>query len=557
MRSRSSLVVGALCAGLFCVLALLAIGFRFPTVNDEIGYLSIANYLAGGGGFSMAENPFYHAGQGILIAPLFAILGDTGTVYQAAVLLSCLATALIPAVLVGLAKELEIPLDARLLAASVLVAVFPSFFYHNFLVWPETTLRLGVLVWLYVFARSVRTGSVVTWVLFAAIACLLYALHPRALPFIPLSLGLAFLGACCARISWLTFALCAVAAASIFLGIGAVHDQFRILWEGTRSQGDQIGRLVASIQNVVGVKRLIVTATGQLWYLIASSFGLFLVGLWAAFHIVGERKSLKSFAIWAAAILAFIGVFAASALQMVGFSRVDHVIYGRYLDAVSTPFIWLGLLYLPMLWKQSRVGLLFAPVLAIVVLGAIPSKAVYDENLASAVEPNISGLLWVKYIGSPITSLPVPTIVLFGSALGILVFVVAGLLARTSAWRGMAVVAVAVLFADVAVYGQNQNNRDGREDYVARSAELLSAAGGKPVYWDRSAWPLIGALVDQYSALQQRIPTVDLRNEQLPDGSFAVFGVEGPLPAGYGCAGRFLDGTRLIGPSSVLPSTFC
>lgn len=106
------------------------------------------------------------------------------------------------------------------------------------------------------------------------------------------------------------------------------------------------GRMVDKFTNLSNLPSLGRSATGQLWYVLATSFGLAAVGLAVNVRslLIGFRRPRNLQ--WLAPSFIFLAagsVALASTLQVLRVIRPDHLVYGRYLEAVSPLFVMLGL----------------------------------------------------------------------------------------------------------------------------------------------------------------------------------------------------------------------
>ena len=106
------------------------------------------------------------------------------------------------------------------------------------------------------------------------------------------------------------------------------------------------GRMIDKFTNLSNLPSIGRSATGQLWYVLATSFGLAGVGLAVNVRslVTGLRRPRNLQ--WLAPTFIFLAagsVALASTLQVLRVIRPDHLVYGRYLEAVSPLFVMLGM----------------------------------------------------------------------------------------------------------------------------------------------------------------------------------------------------------------------
>ncbi|WP_269582961.1 hypothetical protein [Roseibium sp. Sym1] len=136
--------------------------------------------------------------------------------------------------------------------------------------------------------------------------------------------------------------------------------------------------------------RLFLTGTGQLSYLVAATFGLAVVGVLVMARRAwsGSRGPTQAFCIFALVVLAAnIGMSAVSLYQG---TRIDHVIYGRYSEAVIPVFLAIGLL------EFNRSGARIALTAFAVSLGSLVLILTWlpEWSFAPANLHNVMSLYW-------------------------------------------------------------------------------------------------------------------------------------------------------------------
>ncbi len=512
-------------------------GNDVPVVPDEIGYLSIARYIVTGEAFNVSITPSYRFGQAILLLPA-TIFGTTAfDTYKIGVALSCIMMALVPVALLGIAYRLGAALSWKTVASAFLVAIFPTYFYQASVVWPETSFRLFFLISVYLVASAWATRQALLWFLATASIVWLYALHPRALGLLPVMLALLASAYGREKLTRSTALISLGVLIGGALAVNNIQEYFvAVLWSAAGGDGHQIRMLLNRLQDGDGIARLIIASLGQIWSLAASSFGLYFIGLAYGVQLVCRQihtRPLLVFAFWSS-----FAVFAASVMQMVQFSRIDHVIYSRYNDGASTLFVWLGVLFIMDLKFESRKSAwAAASFLASSVILLIISPSL---SVASVVTPNIPTLIWIHYI-IPFQSISLLQIVAVGSFVTLAVGLFISVAPRWLATIGLITVVGAV---DFAVLRSTEAAYLGRRNLIVNNLAAFEQIKGN-LYWDVSAKSNDHILFDQYVGIEKPLPWSDISKIDIPDGAAAI--VRGNLRKnGYTCVAKLPYGADLL-----------
>lgn len=529
-----------LCAALFAVLVKLSWGFSVPYVPDEVGYLAIARYLATGEAFNLSTVSHYSFGQALVLLPGSIACKSPESIYQAGIIISCLATAVVPMVLLGIGGRMCIERTPNVIACAFLAAVMPAYFFNNFLVWSEATFRLSFLITVYLFASAIVTKNRWCYFGFALSVVWLFAIHPRALSLIPIAIVALVLAQLLRASDKLTayFAV-AICVAGYWL-TSELNDHFEAtIWGAERVQSEQIATLLWDFTTLNGWKRAITACAGQVWVLCAESLGLFPLGIFFGLQLAksdGVRAAVLAFV-----LVASIGVLLASVAQMmslIGDSRIDQVIYGRYNNALSTLFVWLGLVAVAQSRLSAKVSTGIA--LTIVVTAALALIGTRNASVSVLVAPNVSGLLWSTWL-IRWNDITLPTLVVLGSLLAIAVTSTALTLRTLS----LPLFAASAIMLDSAVYDRAIEAQAARQLYVVASRAVYAKAPG-PVYWDNSAAGNGHVMIDQYSSYSRPMQQSDIATSGLAKGQSAVIAPGMALPADYTSLGILPDGSQLV-----------
>lgn len=526
---------------LFTALAYVAAGQTVPIVPDEVGYLAIARYMATGAALNLAATSNYSFGHAALLAPAFLISGDSATIYRTGLMISCLATALVPAALICIASKASIPRSWFTIACSFLVAVFPAYFYHNALVWSEATFRLTFLLVILAFVSAWATPSLLRWLLFAALVMALYAIHPRALGVIPMTVLALIVARAMQRSTWLDVASTLIAIGLLWLGINQANNHFEgAIWGGDVSESGKIQDFLRVLMTKPGFQQAVAVSLGQLWSSLASSLGFFAIGLYASWQFVRAAPVTRPLIVFS--VVALLAVAAASTMQMMQPTRIDHVIYGRYTDGASTVVVWLGLLWLAQERKPAGAAA-FTVMLFVLTAGPV-LKAFANRPLNPIVTPNISGLLWIDATGIAVATASLLTIIVMGSLLAVAVSSSA-LATASRPWASLSGVALVAVSASALVMWSATQAHLGRSGYIVISAAAYAKAGGRPVHWDASAASNGNTMIDQFAVASGAMPSSDIAAADIEIGDAAVV-ADSFQKEGYSLIGDLPDETKLV-----------
>lgn len=152
------------------------------------------------------------------------------------------------------------------------------------------------------------------------------------------------------------------------------------------------------------------SATGQLWYVLATSFGLAAVGLAMNVRSIGIGLRRIRNLDWLAPAFLFAtagSVALASALQLLRVIRPDHLVYGRYLEAVSPVFVMVGLAavvsgsgFARRWWSTGIAATIACAVILAAAAGRDELRAMTSEKKFFAV-PNAIALDWALKLTKP------------------------------------------------------------------------------------------------------------------------------------------------------------
>ena len=378
---------------------------------DELGFLLNGWVLTGHDEtfFGAEFRSFYTAGYGFVTAVAAVVGGGIDAQYRLSLLANIGLVVATAAALSRLAfRHLAVARNtSRTLA--IVVALAPAVAANSLFAWSETLNRF----------------------LFVAVVLLAYehATRPRWSTSIPIGVASSYMVIAHGRFTLvpaLTVALLVIAATRaprklIALTAGGVLAAVVSWWVFTRinvslrrdlypAAGGKEGRMVDKLTTPSNLPSLARSAAGQLWYVLATSFGLAAVGLAVNVRsaMLGLRRARNLQ--WLAPAFLFLSagtVALASALQLLRVIRPDHLVYGRYLEAVAPVFVLVGLAALVSgsgfarrAWTYGIVGIVACTAALTVAAGRDELRSMIAQNKFFAI-PNAIALDWALKLTDP------------------------------------------------------------------------------------------------------------------------------------------------------------
>ncbi|WP_157253465.1 glycosyltransferase family 39 protein [Nonomuraea typhae] len=334
--------------------------FRYhtgPVANpDEVGYLLAARLLAGGPGGDYSGSTFYQGGYPLLLTPVYWVTGDPVTVYRLVVVIGSLAAALAFPLAYLVLRRLSLGRRAALALAFV-AGLAPSVLVFSGLALVDAVLPTLVLGWLLALHDLLERRSWAAGAVAGALSGLAMTMHLR---------GTVVMGVFTVTV------LASLRRGSLRPGLVALGSGLLTAGAGTLLNGhlkaalypggprDLSGLALDRLTGLDGQLRSVAGALGQLWYLIAATWGLAGIGIAAAVVLVVRslRRARGSEATWppvrpralpvpAGALLALtLGIAYTSSAALPDEHRVGNYVYGRYLACVAVAWTLAGLVVL-------------------------------------------------------------------------------------------------------------------------------------------------------------------------------------------------------------------
>ena len=179
-------------------------------------------------------------------------------------------------------------------------------------------------------------------------------------------------------------------------------------FEGAGLHGNGIGAILDTSQTfmpVEAIKSLMLSISGQVWYLLAAT-GLLM--FWGIVMCIRQFKNKKYNFFYGFVLLALMGTMGISGIWWTKFSnmdnpgkvRVDGLFYGRYNECILGIFLLLGLLYLiQMNIQKNNICLLLTGSVMMLLTGAILSNRMKNIGEFYVQGCSVFGLEYYRWFG--------------------------------------------------------------------------------------------------------------------------------------------------------------
>lgn len=470
----------ALAAGGALLLALHAV-LRWPVhdylLSDTTGYLANARWLAGKAGDTwQGPSSFYHPAWSVLVAPIWALLDSPRSVQVGALTLNALlAAAVLPTAYAVGRRAFDLPARVALAGAAV-AATYPAVLLLAGYEWGESLYQLLFLLFVLAAAAVLARPGIAPAAAVGFLGAALNATHPRGLGVVAVT-GVFLLVLAYRRLLPRPAAAAGLAAlVAVFLATRLVSAALLDAIYSDVSAGVE-GDVLARLTDPALLWGAVKATIGQLWYLTVATLGLAPIGvLWLA---TSRRLPTGLRLVTLAAALATL---AASAVEMSDGTRVDHMVYGRYIEGLVPLLLVAGAAGVAA-WRSQLPKLLAGVAALATVLGGLVVLLRGGDLLSGNVMPlNVTGVLVYR---DQVSEIDVARVTVLALAVTTVVLLVAT--RRALVGLGLA----AALFAGSAVSVQART-LDPFDDYwggvteISEVVRLVSDDG--PVSYDRGGY---------------------------------------------------------------------
>jgi hypothetical protein len=339
--SRISVFWAAIVALFMTSIALRMTG---PTIHpDEFGFLINGQVLLGRVEAPIPTGSFYPAGYGLVTGLGHLMTGSMSGAYSFSLLVNVFLACLTAWCAMRLAVNGFGVSRGMGLMAGALVLVFPGTIVSAMFSWAETAARLSFLILVAIVLRVAHTMSARDIIGLGIFVGALPTLHGRFLLLI--SVVGALIGYWVVR-KRITFSLGMGSLVVMFVAYAGSFVLNTFLKTSVYTTAyDQETRLLRRVVDPSLWPALLKIMMGQTWYLVATSFGLFAVGLvYMLVSIVARVVKNRSVneaesAVFFVVVFGTLAVIFTGGLQVLNGDRGDHLFYGRYVEMVVPVFL--------------------------------------------------------------------------------------------------------------------------------------------------------------------------------------------------------------------------
>lgn len=342
----------ALAIVIYCLNA----GVVGPMIQADEG-----SYLANAAAIASYKNDLassYHAGYSLLIAPAFLIGENPNEVWKLVRLTNALLFWATGLLLWGLANRwgAKIPRTNRMIAVGV-VLLYPMWVVLVGYSFAQIAF-VPVYVLLVLLIHEASSGCRHCWIFAGLTASFLYWIHPTGVVAV-IGVVLVFAFVAWLKKKWRNFTAFLF---SLVMGVVAYRSVFAPWLITKMSHGGSPTlhypnaiELLNPLYSFEGWLKFLTVLSGHIFYISFGSLATFAVGLIVAIifaykKLCHNKKPIDEEYFGMAIGLAFVGVSSVgilllSSLFMVNAERLDHWMYGRYVEAFAAPVLLAGVLY--------------------------------------------------------------------------------------------------------------------------------------------------------------------------------------------------------------------
>lgn len=347
----SAIVV--LVVAVYARVSILAARLATPTVSDEIYWLLNGQVLLGRDEIAPTHGRFFYPiGYGVVTAAADVIGGSLSRAFHVSLVANMVFAFLAAWCLVTIGRRIfNFTLETSVVAAGVML-LMPGVAATTTLVWSESLVQFSfvfvvLVVYQYLASPNTRTALVV-----GVVAGLLPAVHGRFTLLIPIVVITLIISTVREKIP-VRFTVTAHVALVVFLALS----RFGNSWLKDTFYPNASNRESGALRKVTNPSwwdEIFHLITGHAWYVIASSFGIAVVGAYVIVRYLRSSERWQERTTIAFMAVSCVFLLATSAIALASATRGDIHIYGRYVDAFAPLLVFLGVAGLLTFSRTSR-----------------------------------------------------------------------------------------------------------------------------------------------------------------------------------------------------------
>ncbi len=362
-----------MCAGILTWLVLRNIGSATSiyVIGDEFGYWGVAAQLAGlDWSESLGTVYYYSYGYSLLLAPILLIFKNPTLCYQAAIVLNAVLYIASFFIVIYCGKSIFDKTDKRIITLCAFAAMlYPNTLFQTQIAWAETFLTFLFICQLALLISIFKHSNIFNVCAFVFVGIYQYVTHQRTLGILIVTFIVLLLLFIAKKIKISAFIAVIVLAAALLAAHSFIkYDLMNTVWTPSVQAAAKAveADTVANVGNdyASSFSKILMLAepgkltamlqefAGQLLNLFAGSLLMFFVGITFFIRKFFEKPSKRTI-LSDSRILSFFIVagiafsLIISCISMYGYgTRVDTLVYGRYVESCVPPVVLFALLYI-------------------------------------------------------------------------------------------------------------------------------------------------------------------------------------------------------------------
>lgn len=378
-------------------------------LSDEFGYWSSAAYFAGLDWSNTTSNiAYYSYGYGILLSPLFCVFHNPIYIYKAALIINSI---LMTSCFFMSYKIIKIIFSKNNkyvnLVISICVSLYPAYIMESSIAWSESLIIFLVWMLLLLVLTIDEKDKIYKFIFIGILDIYLYMVHQRNLGIVLSVIFILFFMFYNNKINKkqvVAFTITIVTMLIIHVLIKRnIHDY---LWlNSTASNGNDFSEQIEKIKKLFstsGLIRYFKVLIGHSFYIGAATFMTAYVAIGVSLKKIIKNidKKLKMKNnnnvqyVYIFLVMGFISTLGISTIFMSNPVRVDHVIYGRYVEGIIGPVFLLGLSYV--ISKGISIKKIIICIFAFLLLGILTKYSIQSTEVREFNSLSCSAI-WMFY----------------------------------------------------------------------------------------------------------------------------------------------------------------
>lgn len=461
----------------------------FTVLDDEFGYWGIAAYFAGfDWSDAISKIPYYSYGYSLLLVPLLWMFDDPTHMYKAAIIINGILVSGCFLLCYDIAKKLAKQTDRFLLMGiAFLISMYPAYIAYSNIAWAECLLIF--LVWLltWCFVDLSENSPNYLFILIGIISTYLFMVHQRAI-------GVLIASVLAMLIMWLLekirlkHLMMVLVPAIILLVIHYYLKDHIQLYLWLNNEGYLANDFAAQsskirqIMTISGMISLLKASLGQIFYIGASSYLIAFAGVYSVIYKIIDSVFVRNDAkhvnsnlyVYVFILLAILVSFPINVIANINPTRIDHIVYGRYIESVIGPILLIGILDLVCNKRRFNRNII-TNVFAFVAIAISTYYIIEESTLHNIISLHTVGLVWMN----------TPYGILFPSMIAILLYLFICISFGNTIKSAIALITIAALFfttGEIVSKGIIDLNRERIK--IIRTVNLISESQTNyPIYF--------------------------------------------------------------------------